>query len=163
MNEPRALRLMLCAIEHAPVVATLLSECFDDPWSTKEVVEIMAMPGGFGILADEGDGPVGYILIQAAADEASVLSIGVIAACRRRGIAGRLLAAGECRSAEAGAAAIFLEVAADDSGACAFYRKAGYVEVGRRANYYQRQIGGRVDALLLRRTLSEDCFNTGMF
>ena len=163
MTEPKALHLIPCSIDHAPVVATLLRACFDDPWSTKEVRDIMAMLGGFGILADEGDGPVGYILVQAAVDEASVLSIGVIAACRRRGIAGRLLAAGERRSAELGAGVIFLEVAADDRGACAFYQKAGYVEVGRRANYYQRQIGERVDALLLRRTLSDDCFNTRMF
>ena len=163
MSKPEAVRLIPCGIEHAPVVATLLSVCFDDPWSPKEVREIIAMPGGFGILADEGDGPVGYILIHAAVDEASVLSIGVIAACRRRGIAGHLLAAGERRSAELGAEMIFLEVAAADDGACAFYQVAGYVEVGRRANYYQRRIGERVDALLLRRTLFDDIFNTGMF
>ena len=163
MSEPTALQFIPCGIEHAPVVASLLSACFDDPWSSKEVSEIMAMPGGFGILADAGDGPVGYILVQAAADEASVLSIGVIAACRRRGIAGRLLAEGERRSSELGAGVIFLEVAADDTGACAFYQKAGYVEVGRRAKYYKRRIGERVDALLLRRTLSDDIFNTGMY
>ena len=47
---------------------------------------------------------------------------------------------------------IFLEVAADNAPGQALYRGFGFAEVGRRRDYYERNIG-RVDALVLRLAL----------
>jgi ribosomal protein S18 acetylase RimI-like enzyme len=49
----------------------------------------------------------------------------------------------------AGAESLFLEVAADNVGAQAFYSAEGFFEVGRRPRYYR----GEIDALVLRRDL----------
>ena len=49
-----------------------------------------------------------------------------------------------------GATAAFLEVAADNAGAAALYRRLDWVEAGRRKGYVRRLDGGRVDALVMR-------------
>jgi ribosomal-protein-alanine N-acetyltransferase len=70
---------------------------------------------------------------------------------RRQKIATALLAAVFAEAAARGAAAIFLEVAADNDGALALYAQHGFAIVGRRAAYYRRANGGWGDALVMRR------------
>jgi ribosomal-protein-alanine N-acetyltransferase len=53
-------------------------------------------------------------------------------------------------AAAAGARRAFLEVRESNAGARAFYSKMGFVEAGRRKNYYREPAE---DALLLSRTL----------
>ncbi len=76
------------------------------------------------------------------AGEAEVLTLAVRPAARRRGI-GRALVEAAATLAEASAAAMFLEVAADNPGAVALYAQTGFEIVGRRPGYYGRA-GGRV-------------------
>jgi ribosomal-protein-alanine N-acetyltransferase len=52
-----------------------------------------------------------------------------------------------------GARTIFLEVGTDNPAAQSLYEKSGYTLVGRRPDYYLRDDGKRVAALLLRLTL----------
>jgi ribosomal-protein-alanine N-acetyltransferase len=52
-----------------------------------------------------------------------------------------------------GARTLFLEVAQDNSAARGLYAAHGFVQIGRRANYYRRR-SGLVDALVLRLLLS---------
>ena len=51
-----------------------------------------------------------------------------------------------------GAQSLFLEVGADNAPARSLYSQAGFVEVGRRRDYYRRHTGF-ADALVLRVTL----------
>jgi ribosomal-protein-alanine N-acetyltransferase len=48
---------------------------------------------------------------------------------------------------------LFLEVGADNAPARSLYSQAGFVEVGRRADYYRRRTGF-ADALVLRLALT---------
>ena len=50
----------------------------------------------------------------------------------------------------AGARLVFLEVADDNNAALKLYERAGFKEIGRRKNYYQRADGGRRAAINLR-------------
>jgi ribosomal-protein-alanine N-acetyltransferase len=86
------------------------------------------------------------LLLRVAADEAEILTIGVTA--RRLGVGRALLVAGVEKVRALGAAKMFLEVAADNAAARGFYAQAGFVEVGRRPNYY----ANGADALVLRLT-----------
>ena len=129
---------------HAALMAGMHRICFAEPWDEAAMAGLLAMPGAFGLLAGEVS-PRGFILCRTAADEAEVLTLLVLPPYRRSGLAGRLV---EAAWSQAGAASMFLEVAADNVAGLALYSSHGFVPVGRRPRYY----GGRTDALILRRS-----------
>ncbi|MEL6765718.1 MAG: GNAT family N-acetyltransferase [Pseudomonadota bacterium] len=92
-------------------------------------------------------------VLRFAADEAEILTLGVVPEARRRGLGTALLAASIAIAEGCGAASIFLEVAEDNDAARALYAAAGFEEVGRRDGYYERRDGSRVAALVLRRSV----------
>jgi ribosomal-protein-alanine N-acetyltransferase len=51
---------------------------------------------------------------------------------------------------QAGATAMFLEVAVDNAPALALYRRAGFVRAGLRKDYYDRGAAGSADAAAMR-------------
>jgi ribosomal-protein-alanine N-acetyltransferase len=112
----------------------------NDPWDEEAFGEMLAQPGVVGFIDERG----GVVLLRVVADEAEILTIGVTA--RRRGIGRALLAAGMAAAREAGAKAMFLEVAAENVAALGLYEAAGFAAVGRRPAYYHD--GG--DAVVLR-------------
>lgn len=135
------------------VAAALHAACFDDAWSAASIAAVLATPGSFGLLSITSNTPSGFLLARVAADEAEILSLGVLPVWRRHGVARQLLAAAELHAAESGARRLFLEVAADNSAARALYLRAGFAQVGRRPCYYRRGAAG-IHALILARTLS---------
>jgi ribosomal-protein-alanine N-acetyltransferase len=84
------------------------------------------------------------------AEEAEVLTLAVIPAMRRRGVAAALLRRAMAEAAARGAGALFLEVSTRNAAAQALYRRFGFIEVGRRRRYYP----DGSDALVLRVELS---------
>ena len=118
------------------------------------VEELTVAPGRTYVAAvvdtDEGERLVGYAGL-AAADEAQVMTVGVDAAYRRRGIGARLVDALLAAAREHGARTVLLEVRASDEGAQRLYRRAGFQPVGRRRHYYQAE---REDAVVMRARLT---------
>jgi ribosomal-protein-alanine N-acetyltransferase len=148
------MRLRPAGPEDAAALAEAHALAFADPWPARAFAELLASPGAFALAAEAGDRLAGLILLRAIAGEAEVLTLAVIPAHRRRGVGRALLEAGLGRSALAGAAAAFLEVAADNAAGIALYRQDGFEAVGRRAGYYPRGQGPAADALVLRRPLN---------
>ena len=87
------------------------------------------------------------------ADEAEVLTLATDPDHRRKGLARACLSAFDAGARARGATTAFLEVAEDNAPALALYRAAGYRETARRAGYYARRNGPKVDALILSKTL----------
>lgn len=112
------------------------------------MTDMLTMPGAFGWIAG-ANRPVGLILCRIAADEAEVVTIGVLPPERGKGHAARLLDTALAQAGSAGAASMFLEVAEANAPARHLYESRGFVPVGRRADYY----GGGDHALILRRDL----------
>jgi ribosomal-protein-alanine N-acetyltransferase len=106
-------------------------------------------------LAIEGaDGQLlGWGGVRVLGEEAEILTVGVIPAARRRGLAVRLLTALLEQARRLGARELFLEVREDNAAARALYRREGFVEVGIRRGYYEN---GRVDAVVMSRRLGPD-------
>jgi len=138
---------------HTAVIAALHALCFTDAWNEAAVAALMAVPGVFGLLADDPTGPVGFILCRVAADECEVLAIGTHPNHRRTGIGQALLDAALRRASGVGVRRAFLEVAADDTGAQRFYDTAGFAPIGCRPGYYRRGSGVAMDAVVMARTL----------
>lgn len=146
-------RLVPATVPAASVLAALHRSCFADPWDEAVMAEMLAMPGVFGWIAGHGEAPAGFILVRAAGGEAEILSIGVIPAARRRGLARALLDTALKATRAAGATALFLEAAEDNKAAKRLYEQAAFETVGRRPAYYARP-GGAVAACIMRRALT---------
>jgi ribosomal-protein-alanine N-acetyltransferase len=101
------------------------------------------------------EGPSGEFLgwagVMVVADTAEILTVGVVPAARRAGLARRLVTALLDEAARRGAREAFLEVRVDNEPARALYRSEGFVDVGLRRGYYD---GGRVDAVTMRKALA---------
>lgn len=130
---------------------------WDEPWSQQSFAGIMATPGTIGLLAAQDGEPVGFALGRIAADEAEVLLVATHPLRRRQGVARNLLTDLLRQLTTAGAARVFLEVAAPNAAALALYRGVGFDSVGRRPNYYRSTVDrpgeSAVDAVLLSREL----------
>ena len=146
-----------------PVLAELsrLSFAADDaanfagtPWSARSLAEVMALPGVFALVALCNGIPAGFVLVQVTLDAAELLTLGVAPAARRAGHGARLLQAAMDEAARRGAARMTLEVAEYNRNAQTLYRKAGFVPVGRRRNYYRTWDGAVADAVILAHSLS---------
>lgn len=93
---------------------------------------------------------LGWAGMLVAADQAEVLTVGVIPAAQRRGLARRMLAALYEEARRRGVGELFLEVRVDNPAAITLYVSEGFAEIGRRRGYYDH---GRVDALTMRKPL----------
>lgn len=113
------------------------------------VAEADARTGGPGASTTTAE-LLGWAGVMVVADSAEILTVGVVPAARRRGIARRLLDGLLAEACQRSAAEAFLEVRVDNDAAQALYASAGFAEVGLRRGYYD---GGRVDAVVMRREL----------
>ncbi|QJE74379.1 GNAT family N-acetyltransferase [Aerophototrophica crusticola] len=141
----------------AELLAAIHAEAFDpavsgDAWEAKAFTELLSLPGTAALLAGRDGDPLGFVLLRTAADEAEILTLATRPAARRRGVARGLLSAAARTAQAAGAATLFLEVAATNAAALALYAGFGFSAVGRRRCYY-RLSGGPVDAVVMARPL----------
>jgi ribosomal-protein-alanine N-acetyltransferase len=92
----------------------------------------------------------GFILSRLLPPDAEILTFAVDPARRGSGI-GRMLLDRHLENLERGGARlVFLEVADDNEPALKLYARAGFKEIGRRENYYQRTSGEKRAAINLR-------------
>lgn len=94
-----------------------------------------------------------FLLVRILAGEAEILALATAPEAQRNSHAAALVDEFHKAARAAGAERAFLEVAAGNAPARAFYAKAGYSETGRRPGYYRRDDGTRDDALVLARAL----------
>ena len=136
---------------HVSQIAALEKLCFADPWSERSVASELENPYSLWLVACKGDRVVGYVGSQSAIDEADMMNIAVHPDFRRLGIAEQLVTALCGRLSENDIHALMLEVRASNEPAKALYQKLGFVQVGRRPNYYRNP---KEDALILRKEWS---------
>lgn len=152
----RGVRIEAAGAAAGELLAELHGRCFTDAWDRDAVAGLLATPGVFALIATTfgpAPAPVGFLLARVAADEAELLTVGVIADRRCRGVGSALLRAALDHVAAAGARRVYLEVEETNQPALALYRRVGFEAAGRRPGYYADRCGARRDALVLRRTI----------
>lgn len=97
---------------------------------------------------------VGYAVVMMAVDEAHLLNISIAPRRQGEGYGARLLRHAMDVGRRSGALSLLLEVRPSNEKAIALYRHFGFREVGRRRGYYPA-VGGREDAIVMVRELSE--------
>ncbi len=146
-----------------PLSNTLADECavlhstaFAYSWGEHEFERLISASNAFGdaALDPKKNTLLGFILSRVAADEAEVLTVVVAANQRKRGIGRSLVASHLARLRNVRVKALFLEVGETNTAARKLYESLGFVEVGRRNNYYrQSESSEQVAALVLRRDI----------
>jgi ribosomal-protein-alanine N-acetyltransferase len=91
---------------------------------------------------------IGYGVTSVAVEECHLLNVCIHPDWQGQGLGQKLVRRLLNLARQHGAETAFLEVRQSNDSACALYRRLGFVEVGRRRDYYPTQ-GGREDALVL--------------
>jgi ribosomal-protein-alanine N-acetyltransferase len=141
-------------------MAAIHAEGFAVGWDHQEIQQMMLTGDIADVLVSQavfGEIVTGFAISRVVLDEAELLSIALDREVRGRGLAAPLLRRHAERVRRAGAASLFLEVAADNAPALALYRGLGMVEIGRRKGYYpalEATPQARRDALTMRWDIS---------
>lgn len=131
------------------------------PWS-EQIVRDCLKVGYHGLVLKQNDVMLAYVFVSCAAGEAHILNICVHPDHRRQGYAKALLHQSIATVIVKGAGVIFLEVRESNHSAIELYESIGFVEIGRRADYYRRRPKSKSssvasrheDALIMSRDLS---------
>ena len=133
---------------HVGQVAQLEKICFSAPWSENSVASELKNPLSLWLVALDGATVAGYIGSQSVEGEADMMNVAVHPDYRRKGIARELVTGLVAALADKGVHSLALEVRASNAPAIALYQQLGFVQVGRRPNYYRNP---KEDALILRK------------
>ncbi|WP_395173475.1 ribosomal protein S18-alanine N-acetyltransferase [Roseibium alexandrii] len=135
-------------------VAEIHAASFKHAWDVEELARMQAQSGTSILVARRASpygtqGPLGFLILRTAADEAEVITIAVHPRQRGRGIGKKLMEDGLFRLYGERCKSLFLEVDSSNEAAILLYRSLGFREVGRRKGYYSDS-GGDGTALVMR-------------
>ena len=132
-----------------PAVMPLEEQLFaPDTWTASMYRDELSMAGTrHYLVAENGEGIVGWAGLIAYEDEAHVSTVGVVPDRQGEGVGAMLLDA-LLAEADRRSPVVLLEVRADNDRAIELYRRRGFVEIGRRPRYY-RPSG--TDAVVMKR------------
>lgn len=113
--------------------AALEKRTLPTPWS-EESIEGMSHQGKY-IVATLNDCVVGICSYYLVCDELELVNIAVDEKCRKQGVGRAMME----KMLEEDFTVCSLEVAEDNIGAIGFYRSFGFIEAGKRKNFYKNK------------------------
>ena len=137
--------------EDAREISEMEKDIFPDPWSYRDVVDLISTEGAMCFTAVDNGRVAAYVLGRIIPPEGEIYRVAVRPEYRRRGIAYRLLDFAMKTSRGAGLECTFLEVRSQNTAAISLYTAYGFSEVGRRRDYYKDP---KDDAIVMLRGLS---------
>jgi len=140
--------MMACDV---PQIAEIEKICFSDPWSENSIRSELDNRLSCWLVALQGDQVVGYVGSQTVLDGSDMMNIAVLPDFRKQGIAESLIKDLILRLQLRKSRCLILEVRASNKPAIKLYEKLGFVEIGRRRNYYRNP---KEDALIMRKEWS---------
>lgn len=140
----------------SPEMAQVHGTAFPDEqtWGAQQIEDLLCQTSVRARAIRQQGQIQSFLLVQTVADQAEILTLATAPSARRRGLAAALLADTESLLSRDGVTTWLLDVAEDNSGAVAFYRSLGFKADGRRAKYYKRPAGIRVDAILMSKPMA---------
>jgi ribosomal-protein-alanine N-acetyltransferase len=113
-------------------------QCFSPAiaYSRPDLRSYLRLPGSDCVIAEAGSKIAAFLVTAHDNSVGSIVTIDVLAAYRRQGVASLLLEESERRLAAAGVRIIELETATDNASAIAFWQKHGYRTRDIQKGYY---------------------------
>jgi ribosomal-protein-alanine N-acetyltransferase len=140
------LLVVAAAGDAASALAALEASCFDVPWTVEALRALLDDGLTRAWVASRSGRVVGGALVRVVAGEGELLRIAVGPEDRRRGVGRRLLQVILSAVADACPEGVHLEVRGSNVAARHLYAREGFVEHGRRRDYYRAP---REDAILM--------------
>ena len=137
-------------LHHVEQVALIEQACFSDPWSEKSIASEITNPLSMWFVALDGDRVIGYIGSQSVLGEADIMNVAVSEEFRGKGIGEKLVVSLIDGLKEKAVYRLTLEVRVSNTPAIKLYEKLGFVQIGRRPNYYYHP---KEDALIMGKEL----------
>ena len=138
--------------DHLEQIAALEQQCFSDPWSLRSITSELSNPLSLWLVAEENGTVAGYVGSQSVLGEADMLNLAVAPTFRRQGVGRKLVQTLVEQLNKKGSHILILEVRASNEPEISLYNELGFVQVGRRPNYY---VHPKEDALILRKEWSD--------
>ena len=132
--------------DHINQIVEMEQLYFSDPWSASAFQSELDNSLALWLVAVEGDRVLGYVGSQTVLGQADMMNLAVSPLFRRQGVASGLVDALIKHLKERDVHVLVLEVRASNEPAIRLYEKYGFVQVGRRPNYYAHP---KEDALIL--------------
>lgn len=145
------MKYVLMNESHVEPIAEIEKLCFSDPWSVNSIGSELNNKLSLWVVAEDNGKVAGYIGSQSVLGEADMMNLAVHPDYRRQGIGEQLVLELIQRLQEQGSHILLLEVRASNAPAISLYEKLGFIQVGRRPNYYYKP---KEDALILRKEWS---------
>lgn len=139
--------------QDATGISELEKEIFSDPWSYRDVQDLICTEGGMCFTALEDGKVIAYVIGRLIAPEGEIYRVAVAPHKRQRGIGYRLLDYAVKTSKGHGLERLFLEVRSRNIPAIKLYTAYGFKEIGIRKNYYKDP---QDDAIVMLRAHSAD-------
>lgn len=107
-------------------------------WKAEDYQWLSREPGGIVLVAEcaQGQAVAGFVAARVMGSDAEMLNLAVAVEHRRRGIGRSLVEELHRRVSARGGERVFLEVRPSNLAAQQLYQSLGYLECGRRRNYY---------------------------
>jgi len=131
------------------VMASAFDPRFGEAWTLAQLRTLFAVPGTRLCAASVADAIVGFYAARLAGPESELLLLAVTPALRHQRLGTRLLGDWLDWAGNSGVSEYFLEMRADNP-ARSLYERTGFVECGRRAQYYIGKDGKLRDAVTMR-------------
>lgn len=130
-------------------LSSLETEVFSEPWGEETIahyLDLSEKDKATYVLYDEADKKIlAYVIVQTLYDEMEIMRFAVIPTRRREGLGKKLLKLLTSKATELELKKIILEVNSINYKAISLYKSLGFIEVGRRKDYYRQG----EDALLM--------------
>ena len=118
-------------------IAEIEKTSINPPWSYNAICEFSECETSRILVAYNSEVILGYITYSVVLDEVQIANVAVHSSFRRLGIAKNLLKTLYANSKANGMGIITLEVRESNEAAKRLYSRCGYIEAGRRKNYYK--------------------------
>ena len=152
----RQARLRAGGVDDVPAVMRVMDDAFDprfgEAWNEAQCFAMIAATGCSLTIAEDGE-MLGFALSRTIIDTCELMLIAVSSDRRRNGVGRQLLDAIISDARANGAAALFLEMR-ETNPAARLYASRGFIQIGRRKNYYRGAFGEVIDAVTYQLRLS---------
>ncbi len=136
--------------EHLKDILCIERKVQMEPWSKQMFVDELSNKRSLNFVALVNNIIAGYLCSAMVYDELHILNIGVAPHCQRQGIGYSLLMEAVAAATKNKICAILLEVRETNLPAISLYKKAGFVKIGIRPNYYASNSGKEAAILMIK-------------
>lgn len=145
------LRYRTMTADDLDAVAAAEQRTYAFPWTRGNFSDSLAVGHGAWLALEHGQ-MIGYAVMMQVLDEVHLLNITVLPELQRKGRGSELLQHLFGLARMRSATRMLLEVRPDNNSGQALYKRHGFLEIGRRRDYYPAH-QGREDAIVMAREL----------